>query len=131
MTEAFYLSFFLQNKLLPNQANKEEFITRQTFWFAFGKNKWSEELDAILFNINAINAAEVILFFHSKQWELIQITDFFVLCHEQIIFRWYQFQLNRRLIASAAGVILTSIGPFRKYEELQKSSSISPDNQDK
>ena len=32
VTEAFYLSFFLQNKLLPNQANKEEFITSHTFW---------------------------------------------------------------------------------------------------
>ena len=32
VTEAFYLSFFLQKKLLPNQANKEEFITRHTFW---------------------------------------------------------------------------------------------------
>lgn len=39
VTEAFYLSFFLQNKLLPNQANKEEFITRHTFWFAFGKKQ--------------------------------------------------------------------------------------------
>ena len=87
VTEAFYLSFFLQNKLLPNQANKEEFITRHTFWFAFGKNKWSEELDVILFNIdNAINAAEEVLFSHSKEWELIPIIDFFVLCHEQIIF---------------------------------------------
>ena len=87
VTEAFYLSFFLQNKLLPNQANKEEFITRHTFWFAFGKNKWSGELDVILFNIdNAINAAEEVLFSHSKEWELIPIIDFFVLCHEQIIF---------------------------------------------
>jgi len=83
VTEAFYLSFFLQNKLLPNQANKEEFITRHTFWFTFGKNKRPEELDVFLFIIdNAIKAAEVVLFSHNKRWELIQITDFFVLCHE-------------------------------------------------
>ena len=87
MTEAFYLSFFLQNKLLPNQANKEEFMTRHTFWFAFGKNKWLEELDVILFIIdNAINAAEVVLFSHNKQWELIQITDFLFFVMNKLFF---------------------------------------------
>ena len=80
VTEAFYLSFFLKNKLLPNQANKEEFITRHTFWFAFE--------NVILFHIdNAINTTDVVLFSPAASGgNSYKLLISFVLCHEQIIF---------------------------------------------
>ena len=72
--EAFYLSFFLQNKLLPNQANKEEFITRHTFSFAFEKKNQiirGTRSHFILFIIdNAINTTEVVSVLFSPVFQL-------------------------------------------------------------